>query len=142
MKERMRELATIRLMISRMTFWAALGVLCALGVRAQSTTSGLAFTVQIYGDPNVPTILILNESRVAITHVEMTIGNTGKNFDSANVVSYPSGGGSATLVSPDTGQDGLRNDSVVYKDITSFDPGDMFIFAADIDPDSSNGGED
>src|ERR1041384_7612682 len=134
----MRELATLRLMISRTTLWAALGVLSALGVQAQTSTTGLAFTAQIYGDANVPTIRILNESRVAITKVEMTIGKTSKNFDSAVVLSYPPGGGSATLESPDTGQDGARSDSVVYSAISSFDPGETFIFAADIDPDSSN----
>jgi hypothetical protein len=73
----------------------------------------------------------------ALTTFSMTIGDPAMNFDWSRIVST-SPGVTATLVTPDTLENGARGDVVSYR-FTGLTPGKQVIFQVDIDPDSTSG---
>src|SRR5262245_44274494 len=83
-----------------------------LGPSAMGARNPVAFTLEIEGNGNTPTVRLRNESRVAITGFEMTIGNFDYNFDSASGFVGLTAGGAVFVSSPDTTNGGSRMDTV------------------------------
>src|SRR5687767_12662346 len=132
----MRILPLIRKFISaqRLIGGAAFSLLFASPLPLEAA-SPLAFTVRVNGDQNVPRITVRNESRVPFTRLQMTIGDTSKNFDAAYHFAGPPGG-SISRVSPDDNDGGGSRSDTVILNISGFDPGESIAFDVDIDKDS------
>jgi hypothetical protein len=75
-----------------------------------------------------------------LTGFDITIGDITRNFDSTTSEST-FGALVANLNTPDRLDDAVRTDNVNYS-FTGFTPGEFFQFAADIDSDTGNTGED
>lgn len=111
------------------------GVLALTATNASAATTG--FELSITGDLNIPTFQITNSGDTGtISGIILTLGDTTFNFDTGTVTS--DGGTTPTLVTPDTnGFGGTRSDTVEFS-FADFDPGEVFKFTSDIDPDTNN----
>ncbi len=90
---------------------------------------------------NVPDFRLTNDSDTAsITGFNLTIGDTSFHYDFLRSQSAFSDAGvtlSFTLNSPDLNNDQIGSDAIDYV-FSGFDPGDIFQFEADVDPDSGS----
>ena len=106
--------------------------LLALVRAAWADPSDLLFTVRIEGGGNTPTLHVTNNSPVLeIERVEITIGDTSKNFDGDADDETDPPGGNIESVSPDSGD---RSDVLEVK-LEHFGPGKTFAVKVDIDND-------
>lgn len=110
-------------------------IFIALFFAASASSAPIGFELLISGDYNTPEFQLTNTGALGIEEFEMTIGNTAYNFDFVqNVVP---GGISYTLVAPDTGNNGARTDYQKFT-FTDFNPGEIFQWETNLDPDNSN----
>jgi hypothetical protein len=127
------------------TLFAGLLLGLASASSAWADPSDLLFTVKIEGDPNVPTIVVTNNSpNLEITRFEFTIGNTAKNFDGSLLDIKAPTGVTATQESPfkvPLTNFNVRSDKLVVN-LTGFGPGKTFSARVDIDDDSGDTFED
>jgi hypothetical protein len=126
--------------IFRPAWWFHLLWVAWLGLGANAATTPVAFTLTIGGSGNVPTIRLRNESRVAITRFELTIGDYDKSFDSASDFNGLASGGSVRVVSPDTTNGGTRADTINLV-ISGLNPGNTLVMGADVDGDGGDSDE-
>ncbi len=93
------------------------------------------------GENNVPDFRLRNDSDSAnITGFNLTIGDTSFMYDflrSQGAFNDPGLDLGFTLNSPETINDQIGTDVIDYV-FTGFNPGDIFQFEADVDPDSGN----
>jgi hypothetical protein len=84
-------------------------------------------------ETDIPVFTVTNRSAGArITKLEIGIGLTSKNFDRVGgFTSAPTG---ATRVTPDLINGGVRSNTAVFT-FSNFDPGETFVFFAEIDDD-------
>jgi len=92
------------------------------------------------GNLNVPDFQLTNTSTdgVQITDFQMTIGNTAFNYDFVRIQSAfvdPANDLTFSLNSVGTTNNGVGDDTLLYS-FLGFDPGDVFRFEIDVDPDS------
>ena len=129
-----KKLLAISVLATSMAFFTAAANVAQAGL--------IGFTLVISGDTNVPTMSWTNNSTTAkITSIDITIGDTGYNYDFAQNIIDPSGG-SSTLITPDTvNGGGVRSDHANFT-YTGFDPGETASFDLDIDIDSADSVED
>ncbi len=73
----------------------------------------------------------------ALTTFSITVGDPVMNYDWARIISTSSGV-TATLVAPDTLENGLRGNAITYN-FSGLTPGKQVIFQVDIDPNATNG---
>jgi hypothetical protein len=108
------------------------------GVIAYDLTLGRTGTANF----GAPRFVLTNNamSSFDITSFNVTVGDTAFNWDSAfNIIDSGTG---FTLISPDTDSTGgLRDDNLSFL-FTDFQPGEVFEFSGDLDPDSFNFVED
>lgn len=126
-----------------MKFKAALGALLfsamtTASAQASSVTPNYGFDLSLAGNTNVPVFTLSNTSDPAIQLLQFTftIGDTTRHFDFVDALTSPAGG-TATLNTPDSINNGLRND-VIDITFTGFDTGESVSFEADIDVDPSS----
>ncbi|MBL9139750.1 MAG: hypothetical protein JNK85_28025 [Verrucomicrobiales bacterium] len=136
----MRLLNPNRRMAGRSTWWVALAWIAGSLMNASGAASPVAFTLEIGGDQNVPTIRLRNESRVAITKFELTIGDFDKSYDSVSSFSGLGPSGGVTVHSPDTENGGTRKDTISLT-INGLEPGRTLVMSADVDGDGGDSGE-
>ncbi|MEO0820758.1 MAG: hypothetical protein AAF074_10090 [Pseudomonadota bacterium] len=126
-------------------FGAALAVLAIVPQPAQSEVVGFDLIIDggdliEPGTVNVPFFTVRNISAsLPITGFSLTIGDPSFNFDGITAITPPPGG-SATIVTGDTGFygfDGVHTDRISFA-LDGFDPGEEFRFAADIDADNGD----
>ena len=116
-------------------------VLGMAGVPAASGQTEVPFTVEFSGNVNVPTIRVVNRSRLEITRFQMTVGDISRNWDFVSGFSF-SGGGSVLSQSPDQVNDGDRSFSIILN-LSGFGPGNAVTMQADLDRfGAGNTGED
>lgn len=113
------------------------GGLLLTALSGRAATTPVAFTLQIYGSGNTPTIRLVNESRVAISRFELTIGNYDKSWDYAAGF-WGNYGGNVTVSSPDQADDGVWADTIDLRFGNGLPPGGYVAFEADVD--DNNGG--
>ena len=107
--------------------------------RGGAATTPVAFTLDIYGNGNTPTIRLVNESRVAISRFELTVGNYDKSWDYAAGF-WGNYGGSLSVSSPDQGDDGVWSDTIDLRFNNGMPPGGYVYFEGDVDDNSSGNG--
>ena len=121
-----------------------LSLMCATPVMAATLGYELTVNDPIFnsanGNLNVPDFQLTNtsDSGVQITDFELTIGNTAFNYDFVRIQGAlidPAGDLSFSLNSVGTTNDGVGDDVLLYS-FLGFDPGDVFRFEVDVDPDS------
>ncbi|HEY2759867.1 MAG TPA: PEP-CTERM sorting domain-containing protein [Pirellulales bacterium] len=86
---------------------------------------------------NTSTIANHGSGSAALTTFSMTIGDPQMNFDWGRIVSE-SPGVTATLLSPDTLDEGVHSRVLTYN-FTGLTPGKQVIFQIDLDPNSATG---
>lgn len=125
--------------MNRMLCAATVAAALALASAAHAQTTG--YSLQLSGNNfNEPVLRLTNTSDAAqLTAFSLTIGDTAFNFDSvSNENVTPVGSLTFSLVTPDRdGSGGVRSNSVEYT-FAGFDPGELFLFETDVDPDSIN----
>jgi hypothetical protein len=89
---------------------------------------------QLAMERNTPYLMLQNTSDMEMSSFSMTIGRETANFDWAKVISK-SAGVTASLVTPDKKEGGLRSDVITFN-LDGFTPGKSLIFRVDIDADS------
>lgn len=118
----------------------------AFATPAMAVTLGYELTVNdpIYnsanGNLNVPDFQLTNTSQTGaqITNFELSIGNTAFNYDFVRIQNAfvdPGNDLSFSLNSVGTTNDGVGDDTLLYS-FLGFDPGDVFRFEVDVDPDT------
>jgi len=116
----------------------SLGVIMSSSAQAAVVPTTLGFDLSFAGDTNVPTFTLVNTSDPGnqLVGFTFTIGDESRHFDFVDPLSNPTGG-TATLNSPDSVNNGLRGD-VIDITFTGFDAGETVSFKADIDTDPAN----
>ena len=100
-----------------------------------------------FGNENVPDFTLENISTLSsaqITDFTLTIGDTSFNYElvkSQSAFNDPGADLLFDLKSPDESIRGISSDVIEYN-FTGFDPGDIFQFEADVDPDVGVSGQD
>ena len=94
-----------------------------------------------FGIHNVPDFRLekLSTNGAQIVDFNLTIGNPMYNYDFVTLQSAfndPSNDLTFTLHTPEPGNDGTDSEEIDY-DFIGFDPGDIFQFEADVDPDGT-----
>ncbi len=108
-------------------------LLCA-APRAFAADTDLAFTVEVSGDTNVPTITITNNSpTLEFNQCVLSLGDLSKHFDGNTVSVTAPVGGTAAQIYPLAG---IRAD-YAHLVLSGFGPGKSFSFQVDIDMDSA-----
>ena len=111
-----------------------IGFLFSATLSALAAAPNASFIVEFSGNANTPTVKVINKSRDPITRVELTIGNTAKNFDTSHTIPAridPPSGGTATLDSGD------RRRNMIGFAVTDFGYNEDLEFGIDIDRDAS-----
>jgi len=104
----------------------------AAPLRADDTD--LAFTVEVSGDTNVPTITVTNNSpTLEFNQCVLSLGDLSKHFDGNTLSVTAPVGGTAVQVYPIAG---IRSD-YAHLLLSGFGPGKTFSFQVDIDMDST-----
>lgn len=114
-----------------------IGLACVLCLLATSPLYGaIGFTWKIAGNPNVPTMTLTNDSTMGeqILGYSVTIGDTSRNWDFSVLERFDSDLFTATLLSPDAANEGVRSDVLEYR-FTGFGAGQTFRHAGDVDTD-------
>lgn len=114
------------------------GSIVAAPAQAATVPTTLGFDLSFAGNTNVPTFTLVNTSDAGneLVQFTFTIGNTTRHFDFVSPLSNPAGG-TSTLNTPDTVNDGVRSDTISIN-FTGFDAGESISFAADIDVDPTS----
>ena len=116
--------------------FGALGLVLATAAPAAALSTG--YTLEIDGNTNVPVVQVTNTSTSALLNsFGLTIGDTAYNFDYAGSIGADVGTIGFTLVTGDTANGGART-ALLQFTLTGFDPGEVFGFETDIDPDNTN----
>jgi hypothetical protein len=102
--------------------------------RVFADDTDLAFTVEVSGDTNVPTVTITNNSpTLEFNQCVLLLGDLSKHFDGNTVSVTAPVGGTAAQVYPIAG---IRSD-YAHIVLSGFGPGKTFSFQVDIDMDST-----
>ncbi len=115
------------------------GGLLLSALPGRAATTPVAFTLEIYGNGNTPTIRLVNESRIAISRFELTIGNYDYSWDYAAGF-WGNYGGSVSVSSPDAVNDGAWADTIDLRFNNGMPPGGYVYFEGDVDDNSSGNG--
>lgn len=117
------------------------GMLLPGGMTAGAASTPVAFTLVIYGNENTPRIRLINESRIGIRRLELTIGDFDHSWD--YVTGFFGQFSGVTVNSPDTRDGGIWRDTI---DVTfggdGIAPGGSAYFDTDVDGNNSNEGRD
>ncbi|MDF2234934.1 VPLPA-CTERM sorting domain-containing protein [Albimonas sp. CAU 1670] len=119
---------------------ASLALAASVAVVAQPALAlDVGYTLVISGNTNVPDFQLTNDSDAAqITRFRFTIGDVSYNFDYVANFSYtPPGGFSASIITGDINNSGVRTDEFELGYV-GFDPTETFRMQTDVDPDSGN----
>lgn len=111
------------------------GLLVLFGTMAHAQTIGYTLTLSANAQFgfNATDFTLLNTSTSAtITNITMTMGDLRYNFDYAAEQTYTVGSGTFTLITPDTGDGGVR-DTRIEMTTGGFEPTEQFRFSGDID---------
>ncbi|MEC9434913.1 MAG: VPLPA-CTERM sorting domain-containing protein [Pseudomonadota bacterium] len=115
-----------------------LGFVLATAAPAAALGISTGYTLEIDGSTNVPVFQLTNDSTSAtLDSFSFSIGDTAYNFDYAQSIGADVGTMGFTLDTGDTLNGGARTDLLAFT-LTGFDPGEVFGFETDIDPDNSN----
>ncbi len=112
------------------------GVYVLIGSSAQGQQT-VGYTLVLSGNAqfgfNATNFTLTNDSTSAsITGLTLTMGDTNYNFDYAAETAFTAGSGSFNLITPDTVDDGLRDNKIVYT-FGGFAPTEALRFSGDID---------
>ena len=120
---------------------AALGLLLLPAAAAEAGFVGYSLTISnsSANGANVPEFSLTNDaaSTETITGFQFTIGQTNRNFDSANVIGGSDPSIVSMLQSPDTLNGFARSDVIDYR-FLNFSAGRTFAFNTDLDIDNQN----
>jgi len=114
------------------------GALTTASAQAAVVSPTLGFDLSLAGNTNVPVFTLVNTSDPGnqLVQFTFTIGDVTRHFDFVSPLSNPAGG-TATLNSPDTGNNGVRSD-LISINFTGFDAGESVTFESDIDVDPAS----
>jgi len=118
---------------TRLTTPLGVCVLVSL-LSAPAMAATVGFELRIGGGKNAPILHLLNTSTTAsITHAEVTIGDTGFNFNDYFVKHLNTVDFTATIE-----EDGGVRTDILSADFTNFDPGKAFRVKVDVDIDNED----